>query len=553
MRLLNVHSILFRLIALGVLLSAIGIAVRQMVAMPMLDEQVRQLAEVQQMALARYVARDVDQQVHARLALIASHADDLAPELLGNPQRLQAWVRDRQRGQPAFSGGLLVVRPDGRGLLAEYPVAIGRRAADYMALDWMKAALRENRSTIGSPARETVAGNAAVVFAAPVRDAAGKVTAVLAGVALLDTPGFLDKLQDTALGETGGFLLISPADRLFVSSTDPSMILKPTPARGVDLLHDRAMSGYRGCGVTVNARSIEELACIESVPATGWFLVARMPTAEAFRPAREMRDFAVRSNVILVVVVLGILGVAVPHALRPLIEAGRAMREMADGTRPLAQLPVRHDDEVGDLTRGFNVLVDRLHAEVAAHTASEERFRYMAQHDALTGLYNRSVLEDRLQQAMARNEREGGELALLFCDLDGFKPINDAWGHEAGDAVLRAVAERLSDGRRRVDTVARLGGDEFAILLTGLTDARAGAAIVARQCLDALAEPVDIGGHAVDVGMSVGIAVHAGPAVAPGYLIAQADIAMYQVKRRGKGDYFFIDAVEAAGGGTPAA
>jgi diguanylate cyclase (GGDEF)-like protein len=542
----NFQSIQFRIIALGIATALIGVVVRQYMALPLLQEHVRKLAEDQQSAIATYIARDVDQHIVSRLELIERFAADLPPALAREPEKLQAWIKERQRINPAFNRGLLAVRPDGHGLLAEYPVVPGRRQEDYAGSDWLLAAARDGKRVMGKPARERASGEPAIVFAAPVRDADGTVVTVLAGVALLQAPGFLDRLQETKLGETGGFLLISPQDRLFVLSSDPTMVLKPTPPEGVNLLHDRAMSGFRGTGITINARGVEELSAMVSVPGTGWFVVARMPTEEALRPATTLRAFAIKASAVLLLIIVAILLVALPRVLRPLSIAAEAMFDMASGKRELAPLPVTRIDEVGKLVSGFNVLVDRLRKEEAARKASEARLTFLAHHDSLTGLYNRAMLEERLEMALAHAERDDSQIALLFCDLDGFKAINDQYGHEVGDEVLRQVAGRLVDGRRKIDTVARLGGDEFVILLAGLENARAGASAVARQCLGAISEPFQVEGKSLAIGMSIGIALHAGRAVAPSYLISQADIAMYHVKNEGKGNFFFMDAPQTS-------
>jgi diguanylate cyclase (GGDEF)-like protein len=536
----------FRIVALGVALVIIGALVRYFIALPLFQEHVRELAVTQQLSIASYVARDVEHSITSRLALIDRFAAELPPKLAGQPEKLQAWIKDRQRINPMFNGGLLAVRPDGSGLFAEYPAVPDHSQLDYATSDWFHAALRGSKPVIGRPSRGRMSGDPFIVFAAPVRDTAGSVVAVLAGVALLNTPGFLDLMQETRLGATGGFLLISPEDRLFVASSDPAMTLTPTPPPGVNLLHDRAMSGYRGNGITVNAKGVEELSVMVTVPNTNWFMVARIPTEEVFRPIEALRGFMFKASAVFLIVILGILLIALPRILRPLTKAARAIRDMADGKSKLVPLPIVRDDEVGKLVSGFNVLVDRLRKEEAAREASEERLKFLAHHDSLTGLYNRAMLEDRLEQALARMERDGSQIALLFCDLDGFKAINDQYGHNAGDAVLRQVARRLADGRRRVDTVARLGGDEFVILLTGLKDARAAANIVAQQCLAAFNEPFEFEEKTLTLGMSIGIAPHAGPAVTSSYLIAQADIAMYQAKRKGKGKLFFVEEISAA-------
>lgn len=538
---MNLHSMKFRFIALGVTLVVAGIGLRLFISVPLIQEQVSDLVAAQQLSIATYVARNIDQSIATRLALIGDLAADLPPSLVAQPEKLQAWIKDRQHLNPLFNNGLLVVRPDGHGLAAEYPAVPGRGQLDYASSDWFRDALRSSKPVRGKPERGRASGEPLIVMAAPVRNAAGRVVAVLAGVTVLKAPGFLDLLQETRLGASGGFLLISPADHLFVAASDPAMVLKATPPPGVNALHDRAMGGFRGTGITVNANGVEEISAMVTVPSTGWFVVARMPTAEAFRPIVALRSFALRSALVALVVLVALLLVLLPRLLRPLTEAARLMRDMADGKKDLAPLPIARDDEVGNLVKGFNYLVTRLQQKDVELKASEARLEFMAHHDPLTRLPNRALLEDRLQLALARAERDHSQLALLFCDLDGFKPVNDEHGHLTGDEVLRQVAERITDGRRRTDTVARLGGDEFVILLADLDDARATASFVAQQCLAAIAKPFKVDGTTLKLGVSIGIALHKGASVATAHLLSQADFAMYQAKRAGKGAFAIFE------------
>jgi diguanylate cyclase (GGDEF)-like protein len=164
----------------------------------------------------------------------------------------------------------------------------------------------------------------------------------------------------------------------------------------------------------------------------------------------------------------------------------------------------------------------------------EQRLRYMAFHDPLTGLANRALFIDRLDHALAGRQRPHGRLAVLFCDLDGFKAINDGLGHSIGDEVLMAVADRLRACVRAADTPARFGGDEFAILLEDLTgpeDAEA----MADRILEALAHPVWIDGAEVRVEASVGVAVATEHLHSTDGLLRRADLAMYAAKAAGKG------------------
>jgi diguanylate cyclase (GGDEF)-like protein/PAS domain S-box-containing protein len=170
---------------------------------------------------------------------------------------------------------------------------------------------------------------------------------------------------------------------------------------------------------------------------------------------------------------------------------------------------------------------------------AQRREEHEALHDALTGLPNRRMLTLRLYDAYARACRHSRPLAVLFIDLDGFKPINDTYGHAAGDEVLKAVAGRLTNTVRTTDTVARIGGDEFVVVLQE-TGSRDSVTEVTRRILDSVAEPVSIGTTSVRVLASIGIAhvVEPNIDVAADELLDAADLAMYEAKRRRLGMAF---------------
>jgi diguanylate cyclase (GGDEF)-like protein len=150
--------------------------------------------------------------------------------------------------------------------------------------------------------------------------------------------------------------------------------------------------------------------------------------------------------------------------------------------------------------------------------------------DPLTGLPNRTLLDDRIEQALARSRRTGEPFALMVIDLDGFKSVNDVWGHEAGNVVLRSIARRLQAAVRETDTVARVGGDEFVIVSLGTQEDAAAAALVSRV-RQALRRPYRVHGTPVELDASVGWALFPQDGLAPGELLAQADGQMYATKR----------------------
>lgn len=145
---LNVHSMKFRLMAMGAILVLLGLASRLFVAMPLIQAQIQELVSAQQLSIATYIARDVDLSITTRLETISQLARDLPPDLVQHPAHLQTWVRERQRINPIFNSGLMVVSPDGKGLLGEYPAAPGRNSLDYAASDWFLAAQQANSAVL---------------------------------------------------------------------------------------------------------------------------------------------------------------------------------------------------------------------------------------------------------------------------------------------------------------------------------------------------------------------------------------------------------------------
>jgi diguanylate cyclase (GGDEF)-like protein len=522
------NSLFARIILFGLLLVILGGGTRYYFQARVLREDLTQLASSQQTAMAEAVAQDIDARIQDRLRLLKRLARTLPPALLDQPDALQAWLGERYQLNPVFSLGVLVVDTHGR-VLADYPKVAGRAGSFIVDNpDFMRVV--QGEGGVGRPRLGAFTRQSVLPMGMPLKTPDGRVRAVLLGITALGAPGFLDRITHGRIGETGGFLLISPADKLFIAAGDPDLVLKPTPAPGINLLHDRAMEGFRGSGITRNAKGVEELASIVSVPGTGWFVVARLPTAEAFAPVRRAQDVVIRHSVTALLLVLLVVGFMVRVMLGPLKNAAALADGMTHGEIPLRPLPVVRDDEVGRLTTAFNQLLDKL-------TRSQVKLERMAHHDELTGLPNRALLADRMHQGLARARRNGLRIAVLYLDLDGFKPINDSLGHSVGDQALVEVARRLSGVLRQSDTLARVGGDEFVLLVTDLTrDDEGHLAALASRCIDTLAPPLVLQGVPCTLGVSIGIALNEADDEAEAVLLA-ADRAMYEAKEAGRGRY----------------
>jgi diguanylate cyclase (GGDEF)-like protein/PAS domain S-box-containing protein len=178
---------------------------------------------------------------------------------------------------------------------------------------------------------------------------------------------------------------------------------------------------------------------------------------------------------------------------------------------------------------GKQIGVLGIYNDISERKRNEERLQYLATHDSLTGLPNRSLFQDRLQNALERAQRNHKSLGILFMDLDGFKQVNDAYGHEIGDMVLRIVSQRLSSLLRASDTVARLGGDEFAFILDH-TMKRSDALMIAERILEVLKAPIRVKDQNVSISASIGISLCPQDGANADDLMRNADHAMYAAK-----------------------
>lgn len=239
-----------------------------------------------------------------------------------------------------------------------------------------------------------------------------------------------------------------------------------------------------------------------------------------------------------------VLGQALYDQARPHVErvlAGEQVEFERDYPLPeggvrhthVTYLPDRRDGE----TEGFYALIQ----DVTAHKRLAEVLQSRAMRDELTGLPNRAAWREELDRGLARANRAGVSAAVMFLDLDGFKQINDTYGHEAGDAVLCEFARRLTSTLRRNDLVARLAGDEFVVLLDQVADLAGHPPVIAQKILDAAESGFDFNGHRLPIRPSIGIAVQAGPDFSAECLMRRADEAMYRAKRSPAVKYEVLD------------
>jgi diguanylate cyclase (GGDEF)-like protein/PAS domain S-box-containing protein len=607
----------------------------------------------------------------------------------------------------------------------------------------------------------------------------------VAGIINLAKPNFLDRLTENRYGRTGETFIVTPQNRMIVSSSDKKRVMEVLPAPGINPWIDRFMQGYEGSAVVANPHGLEVLVTVKQVPIAGWYTSVILSTEEAFAPINAARyRFLAYLGPLALVVMVGLIWWALRRQLTPLMDATHTLTQLALSVQPPQPLPITRNDEVGALIGGFNhllqtltqrqgalqesearfkvladnapaliwmigldgqasyfnqvwldftgrsqdqevgsgwmqgvhpddlqraslafkstfqarqpfridyrlrrfdgefrwltfhgvprydakgqfagfigsgiditerkqseerlqllasvfthadegILISRadgtildinegfsritgyslaevlgktprilasdqqdkafyesmwqtllssgqwrgevwnrrkngelypalltisavrdaqgqvshyvsLSSDISALKAHESQLEKMAHFDNLTGLPNRLMLMDRLQQAMPQTQRRAQRLALVFIDLDGFKAVNDQYGHEAGDVVLQTVASRMKHALREGDTLARLGGDEFVAVLLDVGDLHLFEALLQRQ-LAAAAQPVAVGELTLQVSASLGVTFYPqADDLGADQLLRQADLAMYRAKLDGKNRFAVYSAL----------
>ncbi|HEU4569746.1 MAG TPA: diguanylate cyclase [Gemmatimonadales bacterium] len=430
----------------------------------------------------------------------------------GSPRRLADYLNSVDTRFPDIQG-LTVVAPDLR------TVARSERAPTQLRLpdDWVRRA-RLGDAVLGAPVRGDSAATTTLDVAVPILSLSGRFLGAI--VARLNFRGVEPALHEYLAGADGRVQVVGADGRAFVQVATRIDSLPVATLRGLEAADGAPFAYTAPDGVPV-------VGALARVPGTEWMVVAETPARTAYADIRRLRTTTLLLGVALLLVAgslaygLGLLVVL------PLERLSRAAAQVAGGDLDV-DLPASGGGEVAQLTGVFNDMVRRLRdgrAELERLSVTDE----------LTGLANRRFLDAELAREVVRSERHKRTFAVLMLDGDRFKALNDAHGHQAGDAVLRQLAGILEQTTRKGDTVARFGGEEFLVILPETTPA--GAAQIAERIRAATeAHQFTVGGEGIVVRMtvSVGYALFPAQGRTAEALITAADDALYRSKEGGR-------------------
>src|SRR5258706_1413223 len=506
--------------------------------------ELKQTLATQQFTLVSRVAQEIDQKLLTYQNLLVSVAESMPLDIVDDSPAAQAFIERHPELRTVFDNvQVFNIRGD---IIADLPVIPGRRGKNFAFREYFTETVATRKSYIAP--KPTIGGvlRAPYIFmTAPVLDAKGDVAAILVCSFELFSARFLGGISNAKVGETGHFVLVT-RDRTTIISKIKDRIGKPNAPPGANPAFDRAIAGWEGSDETVTSLGIHALSSFKWLTSIEWMLSAVLPIDEAFAPAVRGQRRIIWISAIIALLLAPLVWLATPRPVAPLIALRNAIRMLRENPQGNSRVSVMRRDEIGDLASEFNELMQERQRADEERQQAEQRTLHMAHHDALTGIPNRSLAMDRIQQAIAQAHREGRRSAILFLDLDNFKTINDSLGHHVGDALLIEVARRLPHCLREGDTIARLGGDEFVVNMPDLVNVLAVAA-VATRLLEALRQPYHVDTYDLRIGASIGISVYPDDGADIQTLMRNADTAMYHAKENGRDNFqFFRSEMNAA-------
>jgi PAS domain S-box-containing protein len=340
----------------------------------MLREDMKGLLGEQQFSTASLIAAEIDREVADRVQALEITAREITPTIINNPVALQALLAHQPLLHHLFNDGIASTGLAGT-VIADFPPVPGRIGANFMERDYIIGPLKTGKATIGKPVHSKLTQDPSFVMAVPIKDTAGRVIGVLAGIINLNKPNFVTTSTGGYDSKGGDFFLVAPQHQIVVASSNKSRILATLPAPGVNPALDRQAQGFEGTQIFVNPLGFEVLTSAKQIPSAGWYIAITLDTERAFVPIKVMQKNMLLAACALTILVTGLLWEMLRRQLTPLLATAKALASMVDSKEFPSALPIARHDEVGHLIGGFNQLMISLHERDAALSESEARFR----------------------------------------------------------------------------------------------------------------------------------------------------------------------------------
>jgi len=497
----------------------------------------------------------------ARQLLFASVEERTVDLAVNYAEQVGLWISDHKsevtmlaHSTPITSGNIEVIIP--------FLKAVHQASKDYLSITFIQpdgtfydssgftgnVSYREyfqraikGETVITDPLISVTVGVPFVAIVMPV-EVNGKIIGCFSGVVNLES--ISERVLAIKAGETG-YAYVLQRNGLMIIHPNKELIFKNNPLtdnnapQGLKEFIHTMTKGERGiCSYTYEG--VDNLTACAPIPGVNWSLAVTVPTAEVTGRLKQLTTISLVTT--LGVLILAVFAVIIfaRRISRPIKDLEVAANRVASGNLTAMNLEITSDDEVGRLGKAFEKMIRELEVSYKLIKESEEHAKSIALYDNLTGLCNRAMFSDRLNHCLKQASCSEQLVALLFLDLDGFKAINDLYGHSQGDLVLKEVAARLTLVARKTDTVCRLGGDEYTIIVPDIKT-KSNVEIIVKRIVGSFVPKFDVAGKKVSLSVSIGISIFPFDGEDLDTLLRHADDAMYDVKASGKNGYKFFE------------
>jgi signal transduction histidine kinase len=328
-----------------------------------MESSVADFVHTAQLNSANHLAENISIKIDQRKRFVDNLSNVIPQEFMNNNKKMQEWLEQRPHALELFAHGVAILNINGK-VIAQNPIIKHRSKVNFSKASWFKQAQKSDGVILSKPFIGKAKKDPMVAIAKSIKDSQNQIVGVIYGAITIAKKGFLKELYESQKGVGSGFLLISTKYERFLASSIKKLILKPTPPKGKNKLHDKAMAGFRGVGITKNAFGITELSAIATVKDTDWFLVVKKPIKDVYTPINRLNEIMIYIVFISVFIILAVLIIVLKWVLQPLKDNSIIVNEIADNKRNLQTLPIKHEDEIGDFVNGFNMMVKRVQDDI---------------------------------------------------------------------------------------------------------------------------------------------------------------------------------------------